>query len=160
MKSNWNDKYNRPTLGAIANQAATMESPTTDVRELQQGMPSNTMDHIHEAVERGVGMFKAKKIYVGVIRIFDGPTKTIRNRYFPTTICPTPTFNQAVFDYDRDTNDLRLLWTLPAMSTCNYLKRNALHLDKDNKQLLRYVLDFGDGTLDRLQDTCNTRGVE
>lgn len=159
IRVNWNQKHNRPTVGAIVEEAQTMESPSTDARELQQGMASNKMEPIFTALERGLKMFSANIIYVVLIRIFDKPSKTIRNKYMPTTICPTPTFNQAVFRYDRTDGKFELLWTLPGMEICNYFLRNEQHLDKQQKELLKFVHDFKNGSLDRMQYECNKLGV-
>jgi len=138
----WNKKHNRPTVGAIAAQAEHLGSPTNDVRELQHGMESNN----------------SRYIYVVVLRIFDSLTKTIRNRYFPSDICPTPNFNQAVFEYDRDHGNLDLLYVLPALNTCNYLLANPFYLNANDRQLLTYIYNFRDGTLDRQQEEKNSRG--
>lgn len=154
----WNKKHNRPTVGAIAAQAEHLGSPTNDVRELQRGMESNKMDHVHKALERGLKRYDSRYIYVVVLRIFDSLTKTIRNRYFPSDICPTPNFNQAVFEYDRDHGNLDLLYVLPALNTCNYLLANPFYLNANDRQLLSYIYNFRDGTLDRQQEEKNSRG--
>ena len=153
----WNFEYDRPTVGAISEAAQDMETPSTDVREVQRGLPSNTIDHVWTAIERGLNEFPHDKIYVLHSRVIDKATKAIRNRYAPHWICPKPNFDNAVYEYDRKHDDLRLLWVLPSMTTANYLLANAVHLDTDSKELLQFVLDFKDGTLDKLAIKLNER---
>lgn len=153
----WNFEYDRPKLGAIAEAAQDMETPTTDVREVQQGLPSNTLDHVWKAVERGIKEFPHKTLYILHSRVIDRASRAIRNRYAPHWICPKPNFDNAVYQYNRDHDDLKLLWVLPSKDTANHLLANAVYLDTGNKGLLQFVLDFKDGTLDKLAITLNER---
>ncbi len=78
-----------------------------------------------------------------------------RNFFLARKSCPTPTYDQVVYKYHRDLDAVEFLWVVPDMETCAVFTRNALQIDAQEKQLLKFVLDFNDGTLDRLAKTFN-----
>ena len=69
--------------------------------------------------------------------------------------CPTPQFDQTVYFYRKQDEHLELVWVTPDRNTANYLRDNALEVVPSEKQLLNYVLDFFDGTLDKIAKTRN-----
>lgn len=71
----------------------------------------------------------------------------MRNYFFARFSCPTPDYDQAVFHYDYETEDINLLWIVPDRQSCFHLKENILNNPPDLKELVQYVLDFADGTL-------------
>lgn len=78
-----------------------------------------------------------------------------RNFFLARKSCPTPTYDQVVYKYHRDLDAVEFLWVVPDMETCAVFTRNALQIDPQERQLLKFVLDFNDGTLDRLAKTLN-----
>lgn len=75
----------------------------------------------------------------------------MRNKFSVRISCPTPTWMQTVYQYNAKHNRIQLLWTLPDMEGCNRLMRDALRIQVDEEQrALRNVMDFFDGTLDKM----------
>jgi len=74
----------------------------------------------------------------------------IRNQFFARKTCPTPTYDQTVFFYNKEDRSLDYVWTVPAKEVCIQFKENALSMQSEAKELLQFVLDFYDGTLDIL----------
>lgn len=78
-----------------------------------------------------------------------------RNFFLGRKSCPTPTYDQVVYKYHRNLDAVEFLWVVPDMETAAVFTRNALIVDPEERQLLKFVLDFNDGTLDRLAKTLN-----
>lgn len=78
-----------------------------------------------------------------------------RNFFLARKSCPTPTYDQVVYKYHRELDAVEFIWVVPDMETCAVFTRNALLIDHDEKQLLKFVLDFNDGTLDVLAKKLN-----
>ena len=71
----------------------------------------------------------------------------LRNYFFARVSCPTPDYDQAVYRYDTKDEDIEFLWVIPSKDTCELMKLNALMIHPSEKELLKYVLEFYDGTL-------------
>lgn len=61
--------------------------------------------------------------------------------------CPLPFYDQSIWKYHRKIDDIEFLWSIPDIQACLNLKYNAHKLPDDQKQLLKFVLDYADGTL-------------
>ncbi len=84
-----------------------------------------------------VALTKKERLMDNVIRIY----------FFARLSCPTPEYDQAVYFYDRKLDTILFLWVVPSKHTCEMYKEDALNVPKEERQLLKYVLDFEDGTL-------------
>lgn len=100
-----------------------------------------------------VALTKKERLMDNVIRIY----------FFARLSCPTPEYDQAVYFYDRKLDKVDFLWVVPSKHTCEMYKEDVLHVPPEEKQLLKYVLDFEDGTLLKYAKLRNnefsTRGV-
>ena len=61
--------------------------------------------------------------------------------------CPTPDYDQIVYKYDKSKDIIDFLWVIPSRGTCHHLINNAIAVANEEKELLKNVLDFADGTL-------------
>lgn len=115
----------------------------------------NYESNFFECVNRGKGMFPGD-FYVVVItkreKLF---ANVLRNFFFPTLACPTPTWDQIVYKYTRKDESHDLIWVIPDKHTCGFMIENRLALDLSQQQLLKFVMDFKDGSLDRKARTLN-----
>jgi len=138
----------RETVGKIAtdlkkNEADNTHSPTEQMREQLTEYDAN----IHLCLEEGKNE-KLGDFFVVVLtkkeRVLDN---VLRNYFFHRYTCPTPEWDQAVYKYHRAGDHLEFLWVVPSRDTCQYMADNALTIDKEQRELLNFVLDFNDGTL-------------
>ena len=74
----------------------------------------------------------------------------LRNYFLHRKTCPTPTYDQAVYHFVATEDELRFLWVVPSKDTCELLRDNALQVHDEERALRDYVLQFYDGSLDRL----------
>ena len=149
----------RDTVGAIASELMVKEPETRDPIEIQREVHKKEFEeNILETIRRK----KTGKGYALPTEPYDGPfyvvvvTKrerlmpnVLRNYFFTTNACPTPTWDQTVYRYTPHDEKIEYLWTVPDKETCRLLKDNALIVAQEERQLLSMVLDFTDGTLDR-----------
>ena len=87
----------------------------------------------------------------------------LRNYFIPTKVCPTPGYDQTVYRYNSKKEDLEFLWVVPDRETCEIFKENYNIIVPEERGLLKYVLDFYDGTLYKICKKLNkekmSRGV-
>jgi len=129
--------------------------------ELQQAVhEGNESEDSYEnqvrlAVERGekdfdgdfyvVVLFKKERLMVNVVRQY----------FFPRKTCPRPEYDQVVYRYYRNSHSLKFLWVIPDKETCEVLPLHKHLLPEEQKEFLKYVLDFNSGKLDELADKLN-----
>lgn len=94
---------------------------------------------------------KDKDFYIVVLTKKEPALANVFRNYFVTATCvPTPTYDQAVWRFNHRTQNIELLWVIPNKEDCIMYKQNAAVVDKEEHGLLKYVLDFYDGELDKL----------
>lgn len=134
------------TVGQLS-QEILEKGPETDAIELEREIHKTYEDHIVECINR------SKKNYSGGFYVVVETKKerlmqnVIRNYVFSRISCPTPTYDQTVYYYNKDLDKVDFLWVVPSKQTCEMLRANALQIDSSERQLLDYVLDFYDNTL-------------
>lgn len=74
--------------------------------------------------------------------------RAARNQVYSRRTCPRPYYDQSVFKYLRFSGMLEYIWTVPARKTAYMLRDNALHVPPEERDLLNFVLEFFEGTLD------------
>lgn len=79
----------------------------------------------------------------------------IRHQFFTRNSCPTPEYDQTVYQCHKDWTEPKFMWVIPNKAYCEYLKENASRVPPQEYQLLRYVLDFYDDTLLELAKRLN-----
>lgn len=118
-------------------------SPEEQMREQLEDWDKN----IYYTVEEG------KKVYQGDFFIVVETKKepkmhnVLRNYFFFRQTCPTPTYDNTVYKYNYDDDNIEFLWVLPSKPIYQMIKDNFLKLTPDHKELIQFVLDDSDGTL-------------
>lgn len=80
---------------------------------------------------------------------------TLRNYFIPRKSCPTPHFDQTVYRYDKNKDDVEFLWVVPDKDTCETFHQNKNKIVPAEQDLLRNVLAYYDGTLFRMMKQFN-----
>lgn len=78
-------------------------------------------------------------------RLFKG--KAHRLYFIGKQACPSPTNDQDVFKYYKNSEKLEHVWSVPDMYTCQMMLDDPLGVPKDQRDLLKFIYDFTDGTL-------------
>ncbi len=61
--------------------------------------------------------------------------------------CPDPFYDQSVWHYKKELDELEFLWSIPDLGTTLLFKDDPLNCPSDQKDLRECILDFLDGTL-------------
>jgi hypothetical protein len=83
-----------------------------------------------------------------------------RNYFYARFSCPTPDYDQSVFRYNKQEERIEYLWTIPSRDASLHLKTHALEVVSEEKELLKFVLEFADGTLFKKAQQYNKEHIE
>lgn len=143
-------KQKREKLGKIALDLMQKAPETRDPIELERAMQSEYMKNLFECIDDGVRRHEGPFFVVVITKNERLMPNVFRNYFFSRTTCPTPDYDQTVFRYNTSEGSIEYIWTIPTRDACIHLLENAVHVIKEEQQLLKYVLDFTDGTLYRV----------
>lgn len=138
----------KTTAGALGLQIASKPKESRDPIELAEPREKIYLRKLWEHVE------DAKKRYVQqdfFIVVITRQEHLIKDCYqdlhsdFPE--CPTPDYDQTVYQWHWRDEKLELLWSLPHEAACRCYYNHALEVVDSEKALLRDILDYYDGTL-------------
>lgn len=93
-----------------------------------------------------------KKDYQGIFYIVstfrkDPVSGKVNTLFWSRNSCPTPQFDQSVYQCHKDWSGPLFMWTLPSEEYALALRENAYACPPEQYQLLRFVLDYYNGTL-------------
>lgn len=138
----------RETVGKMSSDLKKGESDNTHSATEQMREQLSDFEENMEACVRAGKSEHPRDFYVVVItkkeRLMDN---VIRNYFLNRRTCPTPDWDQAVYKYWHKDEHLDFLWVVPSKDTCQFITDNALTLPDEQKDLLKFVMDFNDGTL-------------
>ena len=145
------EKNKRDTVGKIYLDSIQKEPDTRNPIEIEQEAQKSYLTELFSRVE------KDKEIYTGdfyIVRLLKReqlmPDMLPRGYMFTRHTCPTPQYDQTVFKYHAQDDEIEFLWTVPDLQTAVMLMNNKLYVHPQEYDLLKYVIDFFNGTLDTL----------
>lgn len=136
------------TIGAHAVELMQKEPETRSPIDIQREVHRDWEKHVVQALNTGMKMFPGDFYLVVETKKEQLMENVLRNYFYTRESCPTPIYDTSVFKYHRQEEMLEFLWVLPSKDTCILLRENAIKVDKSERELLNFVLDFYDGTLD------------
>lgn len=150
----------RDTVGKISSELLQKQPDSTDAIELERSMQEDYIKNLIECIDAHKNKFEGD-FYVVVITKNERLMPNVFRNYFSARIsCPTPEFDQSVFKYHKADEWLSHLWTLPCKDATYLLRDNALRVHPDEKELLGFVLQLCDGSLDKLAKKLNGEEAE
>lgn len=145
----------RETVGKISSELLQKEPDTRDPIALEREMHKDYVNHVYDAVARGKTEFPGDFFVVVITKKERLMQNVLRNYFLARSTCPTPEWDQTVYRYKRADDLIEFLWVVPSKDTCQLFKDNALEISPEEKDLLRFVMDFTDGTLLKLAKRLN-----
>lgn len=155
------DLYNKDKFGRIENaidvqRASEKEYIDSLYWAVNHNFKTVTCTNKCESYCKDRSPIKDKDFYIVVLTKKEPALANVFRNYFITATCvPTPTYDQAVWRFNHRNQAIELLWVVPNKEDCIMYKQNAAIVDKEEHGLLRYVLDFYDGELDKLAVNLN-----
>lgn len=161
MPSHWRSmtknkkKKNSQTVGELAVPLLEKVPDTCDPILIQREMQKEYLDNLLECTSEHRKVFPGNFFVVVLTKNEKLLPNVFRNYFFARISCPTPDYDQSVFKFDSETQDLIFLWSIPSKDACIHLKENAILVAPEERDLLSCVLNFADGTLYKLAKQLN-----
>lgn len=146
----------RDTVGKLSSELLQQDvygdqSAGEQMREQLREYESN----IAECINSGKNSFPGDFFVVVITKRERLMPNVIRNYFFSRISCPSPDYDQTVYHYHRSDDHLEFIWVLPSMVAVKDLLRHRHELDTSFFGLLKFVLEFLDGTLEAKARTLN-----
>jgi hypothetical protein len=129
--------------------APTETATMHDVDDARSGWEKEILKNINETVEKTLidPHFNNKDFYILVLFKVERLGQSPRSWTFARQSCPTPTYNQNVWKYNRVSGTLDFLWSIPNEMMYYYVLRNAFNLPKENHEMVKFVTLMESGEL-------------
>ena len=138
----------RETVGKLALKLlGEQKKDTHSVFEQMREQLSEYDTSINDCVEAHKKVFPSDFFVIVITKKERLMPNVFRHYFFARLSCPTPDYDQTVYHYHKDLEAIDFIWTIPDRNTCHWFRENALMIDTQEKDLLKLVLDFNDGTL-------------
>lgn len=145
----------RETVGKLSSDLIVK---TPDTRSPIEQMQENLTEYeanIWECVDRCKKEFPGDFYVVVITKNERLMPNVFRNFFYGRISAPTPDYDQTLYRYSRADDTVEFVWVIPSRDACIYLKSNALHVAESERPLLKFVMEFSDGTLFKLAKMMN-----
>lgn len=116
--------------------------------EYEREMHKEYEKNILECIDHHRKLFSSD-FYIVVLRKRERLLENvIRTFFLGRRSCPTPSRDQTVYKYHYKEEALEFIWTVPDLETCTIMKRDALLVPPEERELLEFIIDFDSGALD------------
>lgn len=163
---------NNKTVGAIASELLQKTPDTLDPIEIQRATEKEYLDNLVWCIDHALKQVDCSDMpdhhgckdrsamdgdfyVVALIKKERLLENVLRNYFIPTKACPTPHFDQTVYQYNHTQGEVKLLWVIPDEDLCIEMSANRQHVLPEERELLDFVLKFFDGTLYNLMKKLN-----
>jgi len=137
----------KETIGKISSELLHKDDPNHTPIDQMREILTDYEQNLWQCVESGKKTVNHDFFVVVTTKKEKLMKNVLRNYFFWVYACPTPTYDQIVYRYDVKDNKVEFLWVIPSKDSCEFIRANALSLPEDQRDLIRYVLDFYDNTL-------------
>lgn len=137
-------------LTEAAKKALVSQTQPENVHESASGFYHLYEQSIRKAIDNGIKEIPGDFYILGIVYKdqMDKTERTIQIRARACVSCPNPTWLQNVYKYRRASDDIELLWSIPAASVCQYYEQNKHYVPPSEYCILKNVLDFHSGACD------------
>jgi len=149
----------KETVGKVALDLMQKKAESQDPIELEREMQKDYIKNLVECVDKHKKEFTDRFFIVVLTKNEKLMPNVFRSYFFPRGTCPTPDYDQTVYKYNSKDEQLEYVWTIPSRDTCHHLKDNALQVADSERDLLKFVLDFADGSLYKLCRKLNNESL-
>lgn len=149
----------KDTVGKISLELMQKEPDTRNAIELEREMHTEYEKNIYDCIENNKNKFHGNFFIVVITKMEPLMKNVLRNYFFARHSCPTPDYDQTLYYYNKDQESIEFLWVIPSRDACKLLKEYALEVVPEEKGLLKFVLDFADGTLMNITKKLNKEEI-
>ncbi len=137
----------KPTVGKVSSDLLSQQTHAISPIEQMQENLTDYEQNIWECIHRCKKDFPADFFVVVITKNERLMPNVFRNFFYGRLSCPTPDYDQTVYKYSANDDAVDFVWVIPSRDASIYLKNNALQVTESERGLLKFVLDFADGTL-------------
>jgi RNA-binding protein YhbY len=141
------EEVKRDTVGKISTELLSQDYGKVSVIDQQREMQKDYIDELVKCVELNKKRFPGNFFIVVETKTEKLMANVMRNYFFARWTCPTPTYDESVFRYNRQEERIEYLWSIPSRPACYYIRDNIAIIDKSEEELKYFVLGFFDGSL-------------
>ncbi len=105
-------------------------------------------DNIYTAIASGKANYSSDFFIVVITKRERIMSNVIRNYFFARLSCPSPDYDQTVYHYHSEDEHLEFVWVVPSPVAVKDIIKHRHDLDMSLYGLLKFVLEFLDGTLE------------
>lgn len=145
----------RDTVGAISSKLLLEQPASQDPIELQREMQEDYIKNLCECVEKHKNSLFGNFFIIVITKNERLMPNVFRNYFTARQTCPSPDYDQTVFRYNRQAEQIEFIWVIPSQDASHHLKKNAHLVVKEEQELLKFVLAFSDGTLYKMAKRFN-----
>lgn len=135
------------TVGKASYDLLLKQPESHDPIEIQRSMQEEYFSNLMECLKVNKKHFIHQLFIVVITKNERLMPNVFRNYFYARQSCPTPDYDQTVYRYDYKDDTLEYVWTIPSRDASIHLRMHALEVVDEEKQLLKFVLEFADGTL-------------
>lgn len=149
-------------LTEAVNKANASTDRPGHISEIRNLMAKDYLKKRDQKIQEGIKKFDGD-FYIQMMFLRD---KTMKHGKVFRTIgracrgVASPVCHSHMWKYHRHSGYLELLWSIPSMDECMYMLHNKHLVHPQEYDLLKYVIAFADGSLDRLCDAENEKVAE
>ena len=138
---------NKKKVGELAYELLSKPEKNVSVIDQTRANLEAFEKNMFECAERGKQEHRGVFYIVVITKKERLMPNVLRNYFFHRTTCPTPDWDQSVYQYNPSDDAFVYLWSVPAKDVCEYLLHHKLVVDHTEHELLKNVLDFYNGKL-------------
>jgi len=122
------------------------------IKDASSEMFADMPSVINETLRRGKQAHKGDFFIEILIRFKKFAGNAVHPYLNVTRTCPNPKYKQTVFHYEKNSDNLKLLWVLPDQFHASFYTLDPLRFPSDN---VKYLFDHNDGKLQKIADDIN-----
>ncbi len=145
----------RQTVGKISSDLLQKRHNAVDPIAVQREALKEYIPKLNACVDDGKKKYAGDFFVVCLTKAERTMENVFTNVFFHRHTCPTSEYDQSVYMYVAQSDDIKYLWTVPCKDACIYLRRHKDVVVPEERASLLFVLAFYDGTLDALAKKMN-----
>src|SRR6266850_6455582 len=145
----------KKTVGELSQERLNEQSETKVWAYVEVMAEDQFIPNLLEAIERGKKMFSGDFFISNAGKNEQILYNVLRSYWIPLQACPTPNYDQILFQYVSKDEQLIEIWCIPTKDGCDYLTRNKKYVIAAEQDILAYTEAFLDGSLDRMAKFLN-----
>lgn len=139
----------RKTVGALAVELSQKEREAYAPVELQEEIHKGDagVNGLLECVELNKKVYNGDFFIVCITKKERLLHNVVKTQYLARFTCPTPSWDEAVYRYNKNDDCVEFLWVIPDKQTSQWMLNNPQEVPEDHQQLRSYVVQMYNGAL-------------